>query len=325
LVQQKGIFMSGERRVATVFGGSGFIGRYIVQRLAAQGYVIRVAVRDVPGAGFLQPMGRAAQIVPLYAPLGEEALVARATEGAELVVNATGLLSENRKGDFTRVHAEGAGRIARLAASSGARQMVHISAIGADAASPSAYGRSKAAGEAAVRAVLPKAVILRPSIVFGAEDSFFNRFAGMATFLPVIPIVGGQTKFQPVYVGNVADAALAALSPDAAGKIFELGGPEVKSFRQLVEYTLKTIERRRLVLDLPLSVARIQAQILQRLPGRLLTTDQIKLLQRDNIVAPGAPGLRELGIVATPIDLIVPAYLARYRPGGARHDSALRN
>ena len=301
--------MSGERRVATVFGGSGFIGRYIVQRLAARGYVVRVAVRDVPGALFLQTMGRTGQIVPLYTPLGAEAPVARATEAAELVINATGLLSENRKGDFTRVHVDGAGQIARLAASSGARQVVHLSAIGADPESPSAYGRSKAGGEAAVRAAFPQSVILRPSIVFGAEDKFFNRFAAMAGCLPVLPIVGGETKFQPVYVGDVADAALAALSPQAAGKTFELGGPEVRTFRQLIEYMLKVIEKKRLVMELPPRLAALQAQLLQRLPGKLLTTDQIKMLQRDNVVSPGALGLPELGIVPTPMDLIVPGYL----------------
>jgi NADH dehydrogenase len=301
--------MSGERKVATVFGGAGFIGRYIVQQLAAHDYVVRVAVRNVPGAQFLQTMGRTAQIVPLYAPLGAEALVARATEGAELVVNATGLLSENRKGDFTKVHVEGAGQVARLAASSGARHLVHLSAIGADAASPSAYGRSKAAGESAVRAAFPRAAILRPSIVFGAEDSFFNRFAAMASFLPVLPIVGGGTKFQPVYVGDVAAAALAAASPQAAGQCFELGGPQVMTFRQLMDYMLKIIGRRRVVIDLPRGLAQVQAQILQRLPGKLLTTDQVRMLERDNIVSPGAPGLPELGIVPTPMDLIVPGYL----------------
>jgi uncharacterized protein YbjT (DUF2867 family) len=301
--------MSGAGKVATVFGGSGFIGRYIVQQLATHDYTVRVAVRNVPGAQFLQTMGRTAQIVPLYAPLGAEALVARATEGAELVVNATGLLSENRKGDFTLVHVEGAGRLARLAASSGAQHLVHLSAIGADAASPSAYGRSKAAGESAVRAAFPRAVILRPSIVFGAEDSFFNRFAAMASFLPVLPIVGGGTKFQPVYVGDVAAAALAATSPPAAGKCFELGGPEVRTFRQLMDYMLKIIGRKRVVIDLPRGVAQVQAQILQRLPGKLLTTDQLRMLERDNIVSPGAPGLAELGITPTPMDLIVPGYL----------------
>ena len=191
--------------------------------------MVRVAVRNVPGALFLQTMGGTGQIVPLYAPLGAEALVARATEGAELVVNATGLLSEHRKGDFNRVHVEGAGQIARLAASSGARQVVHLSAIGADAASPSAYGRSKAAGEAAVRAAFPAGRDPAPLDRVRRRGQFFQPFCGDGgSFLPVLPIVGGATKFQPVYVGDVAAAALAALSPQAAGKIFELGGPEVQ-------------------------------------------------------------------------------------------------
>jgi uncharacterized protein YbjT (DUF2867 family) len=273
---------------------------------------VRVAVRNVPAALFLQTMGRTAQIVPLYAPLGEEASVARATEGADLVVNATGLLSEARKGDFTRVHVEGAGQVARLAASAGARHMVHLSAIGADAASSSAYGRSKAAGEAAVRSAFPQAVILRPSIVFGAEDSFFNRFAAMASLLPVLPIVGGSTKFQPVYVGDVAAAALAVTVPHAAGKIFELGGPDVRTFRQLMDDMLKIIGRKRVVIDLPRGLAQVQAQVLQRLPGKLLTMDQIRMLERDNVTSLGAPGLLELGIIPTPMDLIVPLFLRTY-------------
>lgn len=301
--------MSGERKVATVFGGAGFIGRYIVQHLAARDYVVRVAVRNVPGALFLQTMGRTGQIVPLYAPLGAEAQMARAIADAELVVNATGLLAESRKGDFDRVHVQGAGQIARLAAGAGALHVVHLSAIGADAASPSLYGRSKAAGEAAVRAAFPPAVILRPSIVFGAEDSFFNRFAAMSLILPVLPIVGGNTKFQPVYVGDVAQASLAATAPQAVGQTLELGGPDVRTFRQLIDYMLKILGRKRIVIDLPPRLAQFQAQILQRLPGKLLTTDQISMLARDNIVSPWAPGLAELGIIPTPMDLIVPTYL----------------
>ncbi|HVE20750.1 MAG TPA: complex I NDUFA9 subunit family protein [Acidocella sp.] len=302
--------MSGERKVATVFGGAGFIGRYIVQHLAARDYVVRVAVRNVPGASFLQTMGRTGQIVPLYAPLGAEGQMARAVEGAALVVNATGLLAESRKGDFDRVHVDGAGQVARLAAGAGARHLVHLSAIGADAASPSLYGRSKAAGEASVRAAFAPAAILRPSIVFGAEDSFFNRFAAMTLILPVLPIVGGATKFQPVYVGDVARAALAAATPHAAGQTFELGGPDVRTFRQLIDYMLKILGRKRIVIDLPPRLAQFQAQILQHLPGKLLTTDQIRMLERDNIVSPWAPGLAELGIVPTPMDLIVPTYLS---------------
>ena len=312
--------MTARVKLATVFGGSGFIGRHVVQRLAAQGYVVRVAVRDVEAAKFLRPMGGVGQIVPLYAPLHEEALVARATQGAELVVNLTGLLVERRRGDFMRVHAQGPGRIARLAASSVARQFIHVSAIGADAASPSLYGRSKAEGEAAVRAAFPAAVVLRPSIVFGAEDQFFNRFAAMAVSSPVLPITGGETKFQPVYVADVADAVLAARA--TAGKTYELGGPEVKTFRQLIEDLLKMTGRPRRVLDMPTGLARFQAFFLERLPGKLLTQDQIKLLQRDNVVADSAPGLSALGITATSMGLILPSYLARYRPAGRLMEQA---
>jgi len=312
------------RRLATVFGGSGFIGRYVVKRLAAAGYVVRVAVRDPEAVMFLRPMGAVGQIVPLYAPVGQEALVARATEGADVVINLTGILAETKKGDFYRVHTEGAGRIARLAASSVTRHLIHISAIGADAKSASDYARSKALGEAAVRSAFPRAVILQPSILFGPEDGFFNRFAAMARISPILPIVGGKTRFQPVYVGDVADAVLAGVTrEDTAGCLFELGGPDVKTFRELIEYTLETIGKSREILDLPLPLARFQAMFLERLPGKLLTGDQIKLLQCDNIVAEGALDLASLGIVPTPMDLILPGYLGRFRKGGRRADFAV--
>jgi NADH dehydrogenase len=305
--------------VATVFGGSGFLGRYVVKRLARLGYTVRVAVRDTEAAIFLRPMGAVGQIVPLFAPTGEEAAVARAVEGADVVVNLTGILAEARKGDFFRIHAEGAARIARLSASSVARHLVHVSAIGADAGSDSLYAQSKAKGEEAVRAVFPRAVILRPSVVFGPEDAFFNRFAAMAQVSPVIPIVAGESKFQPVYVADVADAVIAGVSrAGAAGKLFELGGPDVMSFRALIAYMLQVIGRPRRVLDLPLGLARVQASVLERLPGKLLTNDQIKLLRCDNVVAPGAFDLASLGIVATPMDMIVPDYLVRFRPGGKK-------
>ncbi len=307
------------RKLAVVFGGSGFIGHYVVKRLAEAGYIVRVAVRDTESALVLKPMGAVGQIVPLYAPTGQEALVARATEGAELVVNLTGILAEAKKGDFYRVHAEGAGRIARLAASSVAQRLVHVSAIGADANSDSDYAKSKAQGEDAVRAAFPRATILRPSIVFGAEDAFFNRFAAMAALSPVIPIVSGATKFQPVYVGDVADAVMAAVTrADVAGAVFELGGPEMKSFCDLMAYMLNVIGKSRRIIDLPLPVARLQAALLERLPGKLLTRDQIKLLQTDNIVTPGALDLAALGIVPTPMAMIVPNYLSCYRQGGRR-------
>jgi NADH dehydrogenase len=297
----------------------------VVQRLARAGMVVRVAVRDVEGAMFLRPLGVVGQIVPLYAPLGEEALVTRAVEGADVVINLVGILAEARSGDFMRVHEQGAGRIARLAAAAGVGRLIQISAIGADAQSPSLYARSKAAGEVAVHAAMPGATILRPSIVFGTEDQFFNRFAAMAAMSPVIPIVGGRTKFQPVYVGDVADAIMAALAPAHAGQIFELGGPEVKSFHTLIADMLALIERRRQILDMPIPLANLQASVLERLPGKLLTTDQVKQLGRDNVVAPGALGLADLGIAPTPMGLVLPSYLARYRPGGRRREAAFRS
>ena len=307
------------RKVATVFGGSGFIGRYVVKRLAALGYVVRIAVRDPEAALFLKPMGGVGQIVPLYAPAEREAEAARAVDGADVVINLAGVLSERRKGDFYRIHAEGAGQVARLAANSVARHFVHISAIGADPAADSDYARSKGQGEQAVRSGFPKAVILQPSILFGAEEQFFNRFATMAEISPVLPIVGGETKFQPVYVGDVADAVLAAITnEEAAGCTFELGGPDIKTFRELIEYMLRTIDKKRIVLDLPLGLARVNALFLEHLPGKLLTRDQIKLLQRDNVVAPGALDLASLGIVATPMDIEVPIYLKRFNASGRR-------
>src|SRR4051812_1431339 len=241
-----------QRKIATVFGGSGFIGRYVVKRFARAGYTVRVAVTDPGGARFLQTQGKVGQIVPLAAGVGEEEAVARAVAGAELVVNLVGILFERRAGDFQRVHAEGAGRVARLAAASGAERLVHISAIGADPASPSAYGRTKAEGEAAVRAAFPPSTILRPSIVFGPEDAFFNRFAGLGRMLPVMPVIAGNARFQPVYVGDVADAVLAAATrEDAQGRTYELAGPRSATFRELLRYVGEVTGRRRSLVDVP--------------------------------------------------------------------------
>ena len=307
------------RSVATVFGGSGFIGRYVVKRLAAQGRVVRVAVRYSEAALFLKPMGAVGQIVPLYAPVQHEAAVQRAVEDADLVVNLVGILAERRAGDFQRIHAEGAGRVARLAAAAGVARLVQVSAIGADPASRSKYASSKAAGEQAVRAAFPAATILRPSVVFGPEDGLFNRFATMVQRLPVMPVVAGTTRFQPVYVGDVADAVIAGLQREAAaGATYELGGPRVLSMRELLAYILAETGRHRRLMPVPMWLARLQAAVLEHLPGKLLTHDQLLMLQRDNVVAAGAPGLAELGIVPTPIDLVVPAYLRRFRPGGGR-------
>jgi NADH dehydrogenase len=305
--------------VATVFGGSGFLGRYVVKRLAACGYTVRVAVRDPEGAMFLRPMGRVAQIVPLFANLAQEATVQSAVDWAVLVVNLVGILAERRAGDFTRLQAEGAGRIARLSTEAGVSRMVHVSAIGADPASPSLYAQSKAAGETAVREAFPAATILRPSLVFGQEDQFFNRFAAMAQILPFMPVIAGNTRMQPVYVGDVADAVMAALTGgDTAGQIYELGGPRVLTFREILAYILATTRRKRRLVEIPLGLARFQAALAERLPTKPFTRDQLLMLSQDNVVAPGAKGFPELGLLPTPFELIVPEYLDRYRPGGGK-------
>lgn len=307
------------RSLATVFGGSGFIGRYVVKRLAAQGYVVRVAVRDTVRAKFLKTAGAVGQIVPLYTSLREEGAVARAVEAADLVVNAVGILAEHRKGDFDAIHAEGAARVARLAREAGAYRLVHLSALGADPASPARYGRSKAAGELAVREHFPEATILRPGVVFGPEDQFFNRFALLAMVSPVMPVFAGATRLQPVYVGDVADAVLAALArTEAAGGTYELGGPQVFAFRELLAYVLRQTERRRPMLAVPDGLMRLIAFFLEKAPGAPLTRDQLLMLSRDAVVGTGVPGLPELGITPTPVDLVVPTYLRQYRAGGGR-------
>lgn len=306
--------MGAAQGIATVFGASGFLGRHIVQRLAEAGYRVRAAVRDVEGAKFLKPMGDVGQVVPLYAPVSDEAACMRAIEGAQIVINLAGILAESRTGDFGRTHAQGAGRVARLAYAAGAR-LVHVSAIGANPASASSYARSKGEGEQAVRAAHPRAAILRPSIVFGPQDEFFNRFAKMAVVSPILPIVYGETKFQPVFVGDVADAAMLALYPQAEGQIFELGGPEQKSFRALMRQMLDIIDRDCWIWDMPVGLARLIAS----LPMAGLTGDQIILLASDNVVAPGALGFETLGIAPKRLDLILPGYLQRYRATGRRH------
>ncbi|HEY1412017.1 MAG TPA: complex I NDUFA9 subunit family protein [Rhodopila sp.] len=307
------------RRVATVFGGSGFIGRYVVKRLAQQGYIVRVAVRDPEAALFLKPMGAVGQVVPLYASVMNEGTVHRAVAGAEIVVNLVGALTESRAASFQAVHTEGAERIARLSAANGVHRLIHISAIGADPNSPSRYGSTKGKAEQAVLAAFPAATILRPSLVFGLEDKFFNRFAEIARVAPFMPVIAGATKMQPVFVCDVADAVMAALASDSAtGKVFELGGPRVWTFREILAFILKQTRRDKRLVDIPMGIARLQAGIMQHLPGKPLTTDQLLMLSKDNVVADGALGLADLGITPTPVELVVPAYLSRYQPGGGR-------
>jgi uncharacterized protein YbjT (DUF2867 family) len=310
-----------ERKVATVFGGSGFLGRYVVKRLAASGHVVRVAVRDPEAALFLKPMGVVGQIVPLYADLARPDTIPRAVAAADLAVNVVGILAEHRPGDFRRIHAEGAGAIAAESAKAGVAKLVHVSAIGADPASPSHYASSKAAGEEAVHAAFPAATILRPSIVFGPEDRFFNRFGAVAQFLPFMPVISGATRMQPVYVGDVADAVMAALArPEAASRIYELGGPRIFTFRELLQYILRETGRARPLVAIPPGIARLQAMIAEYIPGKPFTRDQLLILARDNITAENAPGLADLGITPTPIELVVPHYLKRFRPGGGRRE-----
>jgi uncharacterized protein YbjT (DUF2867 family) len=307
------------RRVATVFGGSGFIGRYVVKRLAQQGYIVRVPSRDPEGALFLKPMGAVGQVVPLYASVSNEPTVHRAVEGAEIVANLVGLLAESGTASFQAIHVEGAERIARLAAAAGVGRLVQISAIGADPNSQSRYASTKGKAEQAVLAAFPAATILRPSLVFGIEDKFFNRFAEIARLAPFMPVIAGSTKMQPVFVGDVADAVMAALASSATqGKIYELGGPMVWTFREILAFILKTTHRERKLVDIPMGIARMQASVLQHMPGKPLTPDQLLMLARDNVVAPGALGLADLGIAPTPLELVVPAYLSRYQPGGGR-------
>src|SRR5579859_3183737 len=303
---------------AVVFGGGGFIGRHLVRRLGKAGMVVRVPSRHPTRLSFLRTAGVVGQIVPeLVGPLDDEELAAT-IQRADIVINLIGILAENSRTSFDRIQAKLPGRIAAAAAAAGVKHLVHVSAIGADANSASAYARSKAAGEEAVRAAFPQATIVRPSIVFGPEDRFFNRFAGMAMLSPVLPLIGGgHTKFQPVYVGDVADGIMAVLNnPDAAGKTYEFGGPETYSFRQLMELMQAEIGIKRLLAPLPWGLARLQAKFLQHLPGAPLTPDQVELLKHDNVLSDTAPGLTDLGIQPAAPELILPTYLDRFRKGG---------
>jgi uncharacterized protein YbjT (DUF2867 family) len=305
------------RRTA-VLGGSGFIGRYIVQRLAARGDVIPVGCRRAEEAKFLKPLGDVGQIATLNLTIGDERILPAFLAGNDALVNCVGILRESGSQTFDRVHHTGPARLARLAREAGIERFVHISAIGADPRSSSAYARTKAAGEAAVRDAFPTVTILRPSVVFGAEDQFFNRFATMATISPVLPLIGGgHTRFQPVYVGDVADAVVKCLDdPATAGRTYELGGPKVYTFRELIELMLGEIRRKRLLVDLPFALAAIQARLMSILPNPPLTPDQVELLKRDNVVSSGALTLAALGIVPTAVEGVLPSYLDRFRRGG---------
>jgi len=305
-------------RIATVFGGGGFLGHHLVRRLAKSGAVVRAPSRHVDRLKDLRTAGVVGQVVPEMIDIFDDVELDAAIRGADVVVNLIGILAPSGRNSFAKIHGELPGRIARAAAAAGVKRLVHVSALGADSGSASAYARTKAEGEAAVRAAFPQATILRPSIVFGPEDRFFNRFAEMTFISPALPLIGGgETKFQPVYVGDVADAIMAALDrPDAAGRLYELGGPGTYSFRQLMELMLAQIGRQRLLVPVPWAIANLQGAILEWLPGAPLTRDQVTLLKQDNVVSGNAPGLAELGIRPAALEIILPTYLDRFRKGG---------
>ena len=305
------------RRTA-VLGGSGFIGRYIVQRLAARGDVIPVGCRHAQEAKFLMPLGNVGQIATINVTIGDEQVLHAFLAGNDALVNCVGILRESGAQTFERAHHTGPARLARLAREARIERFVHISAIGADSRSTSAYARTKAAGEAAVRDAFPTVTILRPSVVFGPEDQFFNRFAAIAAISPVLPLIGGgHTRFQPVYVGDVANAVLKCLDdPTTAGRTYELGGPKVYTFRELIQLLLDEIRRKRLLVDLPFGLAAAQARLMSILPSPPLTPDQVELLKRDNVVSSSALTLSTLGITPTAVEGILPTYLERFRRGG---------
>ncbi len=310
-------------KLVTIYGGSGFVGRYIARRMAQEGWRVRVAVRNPNEALFVKPYGAVGQVEPVFCNIRDDASVAAVLEGADAVVNCVGLLEEKGNNTFGAVQAEGAGRIARLAAEHGVGQLVHLSAIGADGAAASEYSRTKAQGEKAVLDAFPGAVILRPSVIFGSEDTFFNRFAGMTRFGPVLPIVGADTKFQPVWVDDVARAAVKGVLGQAAAGTYELGGPDVQSFRELMQDMLGIIHRRRLIVNLPFGVAKIVAGVMgfvQKLSIGIVsapvTGDQVKSLKVDNIVSEGAKNFGDLDIQPTSLDAVLPDYLWRFRPSG---------
>jgi uncharacterized protein YbjT (DUF2867 family) len=308
-------------RLVTIYGGSGFVGRHLVRSLAKRGWRIRVAVRRPDLAGHLQPLGVVGQVMPVQANFRFPDSVARAAEGASAIVNLVGILYQSGAQRFDAVQAEGAEAVAKAAKKEGAR-LVQMSAIGADKDSKSNYGRTKALGEEAARSAKRDAVVIRPSIVFGPEDDFFNRFASLARISPFLPLIGGgETKFQPVFVGDVAEAIAKAVEGEArGGETYELGGPEVASFRELMELTLQEISRKRLLVPLPWTVASIQAFFMEMLPKPMLTRDQVTMLKTDNVVSANAIAdrrtLEGLGINPTSMRSILPSYLWRYRKAG---------
>lgn len=310
-------------KIVTIFGGSGFVGRYIAQRMAKAGWRVRIAVRRPNEALHVKPYGVVGQVEPVFCNIRDDASVRAVLKGAVAAVNCVGTFDRKGRNSFQAVQNEGATRIARIAAEQGVGRLVHLSAIGADVNSASAYARSKAEGEAGILKHFPTAVILRPSVIFGPEDQFFNRFASMARLGPILPVVGGETRFQPVYVDDVARAAAMGVLGQAAPGIYELGGPDVATFRELMQRMLRVIRRRRMIVNIPFGAASVmgwamdlgQTISLGLIPAQI-TADQVRSLRVDNVVSEGARGFADLGITPVAPEAVLPDYLWRFRPAG---------
>ena len=316
-------------QLVTIFGGSGFLGRYVARRMAQKGWRVRVATRRVNEAMFVRPYGAVGQVEPVFCNVRDDASVRAATAGADAVVHCVGTFDAKGKNSFDAIHVEATDRIAKIAAQEGVARLVHISAIGADAQSKSEYSRTKAAGEMAVLKHMPNAMILRPSVMFGTEDAFFNRFASMARTSPVLPVVGAQTEFQPAYVDDVAAAAVLGVTGSASGT-YELGGPDRETFRALMQQMLTVVHRRRLILNIPFWAGRIIAWfggIGQSLSLGIIkapiTADQVQSLAYDNVVSQDTKGFADLGIQPVSMEAVLPDYLWRFRPSGQY--SAIKN
>ncbi|MFW0777266.1 MAG: complex I NDUFA9 subunit family protein [Rickettsiales bacterium] len=300
-------------KIITVIGGTGFLGRYVVKRLAKAGYTIRVICRRPNSALHLKTAGDVGQIVLMSGNLANPESLRDKLANSYAVINLVGVLFESGKQTFTNLHAQGAEKIALMAKEAGAERFIHISALGVDKNTDSAYARSKAVGERAVQSAFPGATILRPSVIFGPEDNFFNQFATMASLSPALPLIGGgKTKFQPVYVDNVAKAIVLCLTQDVQGETFELGGPRTYSFREILEYIMHTIGKKRMLINVPFNVASTMGMGCEILPRPVLTRDQVRLLKHDNVVSPNAKTFAHLGISPAAVEVIVPEYLARY-------------
>lgn len=305
-------------KIVTIYGGSGFLGRYITQELAALGAIIRVGVRYPEEAAFLKPMGSVAQITPIAFNITSPETIDTLARDADILINCVGILSESTKARFDDIHHKGAAYIAQIATKQNIKRLIHISVLGADLKSTSLYAQSKAKGEEAILKVFPNATIIRPSIVFGPEDQFFNRFAKIAQLSPFIPLIGaGKTKFQPIYVNDIAHFVGACLlNEETKSQIFELGGPKIYTFKELMIQMLHDINHQNKFISIPFSMAKFLSYILQFFPGKPLTPDQVNLLKYDNICSGNFPGLSNLNTHPTPLEIITPTYLSRYRPGG---------